>query len=149
MRRAILGAVIAAPLVLLASCAAQTTTAQVAADVSRVAESLTLVLPQIGALNHVPADKLAMMTAAVADLQTAAGQLAIADASASNAALALRIETDMETALSALTPLMGILPPEVKTVVLSIEVLAPVIETALGLAVPAAPPATTAAHVPA
>jgi len=122
--------------VALAACAGQSgpTPAQVANDVQIISTSLTSALATSG-LNVPP-----QVTAAVMDLNAVAKSLSGSESMNSMQPLIVRISDDLNVVIATLDGIPG-LPPTVAKALAAAEVILPVVETAVGLVVPAPAPA--------
>jgi hypothetical protein len=107
---------------------------QAAMDTSLIALSLKNALPQLAAIQGMPADTITELAGYVDDLQRVAAAINAA-ASASEALPSVQqLEADLNSIVGALATFP--LPPNISTVLQAATVLLPVIEVAVGIAVP-------------
>ena len=113
----------------------------VAADASTIANGLTGVLAQLGPLAStygISGATMALIGTAVAGLQSVATQVSGATTAASAQPMVQKIETYVNTIVSALAGLP--LPPPISTALMAAAILLPVIESAVGLIINSASP---------
>jgi hypothetical protein len=155
-RRTLLTGVIVSPAILapglIAGCqnlsgsSATQVAAQVVSDVGTIAAGLAGALPALGATGAVPAALVAKVGGWVATIQQVAGQVVNGMPQASAQPLVKQIEGLVNDIVMALAGVP--LPPPFGPALAAAAVLLPVIETAIGLAVPGAARMTAAAMSP-
>lgn len=121
-----------AALLALAACSggATVTPAQVANDVSIIGTDLNAALATSGLNTPAP------VTAAVADINAVAKALAGSETMNGMQPLVVRVSDDLNIVIATLDGVPG-LPPEISKALGAAEALLPVVETAVGLVVPA------------
>jgi len=139
-RRHLLRTVALVPVAALVACNAaniQTVTKAVVNDVSLIASGLQGALPQFATVTGISTAQLATITGEVNAIVIAAGQ--VVEGIAANLAqpIVQQIGADFSTLQSAAAGLN--LPDVLKTILAAAQVLLPVIETAVGIFVAAAP----------
>lgn len=131
---------IATPALALGACNTiniDKTLATVAADANLIAGGLKGVLAQLGPLNIPGLDTaiLGKAATAIAGIQTVAASLTGVTSTAAAQPLVQKIESYVNVVVSALASLP--LPPPISTAIQAAAILLPIIEIAVGLAVPA------------
>jgi hypothetical protein len=143
-RRLLQTTALTAPALALAACSAGSVTStstvaqQVIADVSTLALGVASLLPALGTLKGIPADAIAKAGTAINTITAAATQISGTITQAQALPIIQNIGANVNTLISVLTPFLGLLPPPYGTVIMAAQVLLPVIEAAVGLAVPPA-----------
>lgn len=122
------------------------TVAQVSADVSLVAGGLQNALTALSAVPNlnIPTDTLNIAQASLSGLKTAAASIAGASSPAAAQPMVQQVETYVNTFVGAVSAVPGI-PDNVRAYLQAANVLLPVIEVAVNMAVPP-PPADAAAQ---
>lgn len=146
-RRALLGATaIIAPLT-LAGCGALRSTnilpsdklAQALSDVRDIASGLANVLPSLGSIQGIPTAVVASAGDYVVKIQAVAGQLANVTTATDAQPFIKQLEALVNALVAAVTPFVAGIPT-VGPVFAAANVLLPIVETAVGLLVPAQAP---------
>lgn len=142
-RRAALqrGLMLACAPIALAGCAtltgrtAATIAAQVVSDAQTIATGLSGVLPALTALRTIPAATASSVSTLLSEAIGVAKSISSGMTASAAQPLVKQIEGDVNAAVQALAVLP--LPPSIESVLLAAQVLLPVVESAVGLAVPA------------
>lgn len=141
-RREFLTMTASVPLIgILASCAGKSpssTLAQVITDVGTIAAGLAGVLPSLAKVTGISQETINNINVWIADLQKAGTAIVSATTVAAAQPIVQQVETDVNAIVAALSGLP--LPSAIETVVLAASILLPVIETAVGLALPPSAP---------
>lgn len=122
------------------ACAGQTVdqdVVMVAADASTIANGLTGVLAQLGPLAAtygIPASTMASVSTAVAGLQAIAAQMSGVTTAAAAQPMVQKIETYVNTIVSALAA-FPLIPPPISTTLTAAAILLPVIESVVGIVI--------------
>jgi len=122
--------------VIACSSGSSVTEASVANDISLIANGFNNALSQPAVVAVIPPAVLPKIQAALADLMTVAAAVKADPASAMSKGTVATVEADVNTIVGALAGLD--LPPPAPTILAAATVLLPVIEAAVGIAVPAA-----------
>lgn len=145
-RRALLGSAAIAPIA-LAGCAElrggslpSAKLAQVLSDVRDIASGLVGVLPSLGSIQGIPASVVATAGDYIVKIKDVSGQLASVTTASAAQPLVKQLESLVNALLAAVTPFVAGIPT-VGAIFAAANVLLPVIETAVGLIVPAQAPA--------
>lgn len=109
---------------------------QAASYASSIASGLQKVLPQIGSITGIAATKVAQIGQDIAQLQTAAANLAASASTAQGAPIATQIIALVEDAISALAA-VPVIPAPISTAFEAASVLLPLIASAFGVTLPA------------
>lgn len=120
----------------LASCTPsqlQSTLKQAASDASIIATGLKNALPQLAAIQGMPAGTIAKAGVLVSDIQSVAAAINASTSASAALPSVQQLEADVNTLVSTLASFP--LPPPVSTILQATSVLLPVIEIAVGLAV--------------
>jgi hypothetical protein len=123
----------------IVGCAGLTTNqvlSQAAADANAIAQGLKNILPQIGALAGVSPATVATVGQAIADIQTVAAAITGATTAGAAQPSVVQLETDLNAIVAALASLT-VIPPPISTALMAASILLPLIETAVGMVVPA------------
>lgn len=111
------------------------TPASVAQDVTLISSAFAAVVPQLSAVPGVTPAVTQAVNNAVADLQAVAGAIATADTAAAAKPLVVRVEANVNAVVAVLAGLP--LPAPISSVLHAASILLPIIETAVGIIVPA------------
>lgn len=136
---------IAVPVLTVAGCQvpASQTISNVVSDVQIIGDGLQGVFAQLGQLS-LPALTPSIMSTvgnAITNLQKVAAALGAVNTTAAAQPLVKKIETYVNAVVSALAMLP--LPPPISTAIQAAAILLPIIETAVGLAIPQTPKASS------
>ena len=134
-RRSLLALASLVPFTFIAGCAVSSTSQlqTVVSDINLIATSLNAALPAFAAISGITPTALAKVQSAVADLVAVASAAGTADTATQMQPLVQRVESDVNSVVSALAGLP--LPPQLSVPIEAASVLLPVIEAAVGVVV--------------
>lgn len=107
-------------------------------DTDTLAKGLSALVPSLSSVAGLSSETQALISATVLNVQTVADQVGAVSSVASAKPLVEKIETYVNTIVGALAALGPALPTPVSTILQAASILLPIIEIAVGIAVPAA-----------
>lgn len=135
-RRLLLAGLAALPAASLVGCVSGPEIPPAAlSDLNLIANALKALMPQLGVVSGLSAAAINTATQAIMDIQTAADAAATADTIVAARPLVIRITTDVNSVVDALSAVS--LPEGFTRTLQAASVLVPIIEAAVGLAIPA------------
>lgn len=134
-RAALRGSLLAGTALALAACSTGLTAAQIAAqtvtDAKLLANGFSGVLAGLQTLHDIPAASATIVTSALSSALAIAQSISSSMTTAAAQPLVTQIETDFSAALSALSVVT--LPTPISGIIAAIQVVLPLVETAVGL----------------
>lgn len=134
--RRLFAALLFAPALAMFACSTTSVTAalkQAASDANIIATAISNALPQLATVQGIPPDSLTKAASFVVDIQRAAAAISAASTAADAQPSVQQLEAGFNALVGVLATLP--LPPQVATVIQAANVLLPVIEIAVGMAV--------------
>lgn len=119
----------------------------VAQDVAIIANGLQGTIPALNAAGVIPAEKVAGVSQAIANLQALSSALATTASLSAAQPIVQQVELDVNAIVSALVGIKG-LPQNVTLALVAAQVLLPVVETAVGMVISTPPKAVHYAMSP-